>query len=94
MPDSPCAWRIILTLYALRKTGCRPCGSWTQPDSAPRRARSCTPHRPAATLKPVEHFGCLPLCLPASAREARQALLADRQCLTGEDLSERHVDHS
>ena len=44
-----------------------------------------------ATLKLVEDFGGLTLRLPVGAREVGQALLADRQRLAGEGLSERQI---
>lgn len=76
MPDSPCAWRTILPLCALRKTVWRPCGIWTKP-GCPAPCAPCAPHRPAGL---PETGGGLRRPAPAPARGARklrQALLED-----------------
>ncbi|WP_297218846.1 hypothetical protein [uncultured Desulfovibrio sp.] len=65
MPDSPCAWRTILPLCALRKTVWRPCGIWTKP-GCPHRARLVRLIGLPAFLKLVEDFGGLPLRLPVA----------------------------
>lgn len=65
MPDSPCAWRTILPLCALRKTVWRPCGIWTKPGCS-HRARLVRLIGLPAFLKLVEDFGGLPLRLPVA----------------------------